>query len=77
MGEIKKALNNYDLDEITTVVLLRESADNLVYAIGEKNKKILRISKRLPAEECQMWWTHIFLTNIWQQTTVTTYWLRF
>lgn len=51
MEEIKKALNNYDLDEITPVILLRESGDNLVYVVGENNKKILRISKRLPVED--------------------------
>lgn len=51
MEEIKKALNNYNLDEVTPVTLLRESGDNFVYVIGEKNKKILRISKRLPIED--------------------------
>lgn len=51
MEKIKKALQDYNLDEISPVILLRESSDNLVYVIGEKNKKILRISKRLPVED--------------------------
>lgn len=51
MEEIKKALNNYNLNEVVPITLLRESGDNFVYVIGEKNKKILRISKRLPIED--------------------------
>ncbi len=51
MEKIKKALQDYNLDEISPITLLRESGDNLVYVIGEKDKKILRISKRLPIED--------------------------
>lgn len=51
MEKIKKALQDYNLDEISPIVLLRESSDNLVYLIGEKSKKILRISKRLPVDD--------------------------
>ncbi len=51
MENINKALLEYNLKETTPVVLLRESSDNFVYSIGEKNKTILRISKRLPVED--------------------------
>ncbi len=51
MEEIKKALQNYDIKEFDPIVFLRESGDNLVYLIGEKDKKVLRISKRLPIED--------------------------
>lgn len=43
----------YDLSEPVSVQLVRESADNVVYSIGSKNKKILRISKRLPVRDIQ------------------------
>lgn len=33
--------------------MIRESSDNFVYLVGEKNKKILRVSKRLPIEDAQ------------------------
>lgn len=53
MEEIQKALLAYNLDESTPITLLRESGDNFVYIVGEKNKKILRISKRLPVEDIE------------------------
>jgi homoserine kinase type II len=51
MEEIKKALLNYNLIETNPIVLLRESGDNFVYIVGEKDKKVLRVSKRLPIED--------------------------
>ena len=48
---ISTVLKNYDLAETFPAVLLRESEDNEVFVVGEKNKKILRISKRLPVTE--------------------------
>ncbi len=48
---ISKALREYDLSEVVPISLVRESADNVVYVVGEKDKKILRISKRLAAED--------------------------
>jgi len=51
MEEIKKVLKNYDIKEGTPIVLLRESGDNFVYSVGEKEKKVLRISKRLPIDD--------------------------
>lgn len=49
--KITEALKNYDLAETLPVTLLRESSDNKVFIIGQKNKKILRISKKLLAED--------------------------
>jgi len=51
MEKITEILKGYDLAETTPVTLLRESSDNKVFVIGQKNKKILRISKKLPAED--------------------------
>lgn len=51
MEEIKIALQNYDIKETNPIILLRESGDNFVYIVGEKYKKVLRISKRLPIED--------------------------
>lgn len=51
MQAISKALKEYNLSEESPVNLVRESADNVVYAIGENDKKIFRISKRLAAED--------------------------
>lgn len=50
MQEISKALEEYDLPENSPINLIRESADNVVYVIGQNDKKILRISKRLAVE---------------------------
>jgi len=64
MEKIKKALQDYNLDKTDPVTLLRESSDNLVYIIGEKNKKILRISKRLPVEDIKFEYEAMeFLSN--------------
>jgi Ser/Thr protein kinase RdoA (MazF antagonist) len=49
--EIKIALQKYHINELEPITLMRESGDNFVYVIGEKDKKILRISKRLPVED--------------------------
>lgn len=51
MEKIQELLTNYELVETSPVYLLRESSDNEVFVVGEKNKKILRISKRLPIED--------------------------
>lgn len=51
MKKILESLKNYDLIEITPINIIRESSDNKVFVIGNKNKKILRISKRLPIED--------------------------
>lgn len=44
-------LENYNLVETSPIKLLRESNDNIVLVIGRKDKKILRISKRLPVAD--------------------------
>lgn len=51
MEKIIKSLKNYDLKEISPINILRESDDNEVFAIGKKDKKIFRISKRLPIDD--------------------------
>lgn len=51
MNNLNKIIDEYDLKEITPITLLRESSDNIVYSIGEKYKKILRISKHLVLDE--------------------------
>jgi len=51
MENIEKELENYNLIENKPIVLIRESADNKVFSVGQNNKKILRISKRLPVED--------------------------
>ncbi|PIP24502.1 MAG: hypothetical protein COX35_00320 [Candidatus Nealsonbacteria bacterium CG23_combo_of_CG06-09_8_20_14_all_37_18] len=51
MKNITELLKNYDMIETYPINLLRESSDNRVFVIGEKNKKILRVSKRLPVED--------------------------
>jgi len=48
---LSELLQNYELSESSPITLLRESGDNFVYSVGEKGKKILRISKRLPVED--------------------------
>jgi len=53
MNHINELLKSYSIDETSPVELLRESADNIVYAVGKKNKSILRISKRLPVQDLQ------------------------
>ena len=51
MEAVQKILNQYDIPEVSPIEMVRESGDNHVYLIGEKNKKILRVSKRLPIED--------------------------
>ncbi len=46
-------LKQYNLEEFGSPKLIRESADNIVYLAGTKDKKILRISKRLPVEDIE------------------------
>lgn len=51
MKNIEKAITRYSLEETMPINLIRESSDNMVFSVGEKNKKIIRISKRLPIED--------------------------
>lgn len=51
MEEISKVLKEYNLSEESPINLLRESADNTVYVVGENDKKILRVSKRLATKD--------------------------
>jgi homoserine kinase type II len=48
--EIKEALNLYSLDSYEPIRLIRESADNKVFMVGD-SKNIFRVSKRLPVED--------------------------
>lgn len=48
---IEKILEQYNLPEKTPINLIRESGDNFVFSIGEKEKTILRLSKRLPIKD--------------------------
>ncbi len=48
---LKNIIGQYDLKDAAKLKFVRESSDNIVYSIGSSNKKILRISKRLPAED--------------------------
>ncbi len=43
---MEKILDQYDILEKTPIIFIHESSDNIVYCIGEKDKKILRISKK-------------------------------
>ncbi len=51
MNKIIKILAQYDIPESSPVELIRESGDNQVYVVGSSDKRILRISKRLPIED--------------------------
>lgn len=51
MQELSQVLKEYALTEDSPINFVRESADNVVYVIGENDKKILRISKRLAPED--------------------------
>ena len=53
MEGIKEILNQYDISEMSPVTFIRESSDNAVYCIGDKDRKILRISKRLSLSDVQ------------------------
>lgn len=46
-------IKQYNLSEPVNQRLIRESADNIVYSVEGKDKKILRISKRLPIEDIE------------------------
>lgn len=64
---IQKVLNQYNLSENSPVKLIRESGDNFVFLIGENEKTILRISKRLPMEDVAFEYDliqHLFFKNI-------------
>lgn len=50
---ITQVLDNYILTDRAPTKLLHESPDNIVYIVGEKNKIIIRISKRLSAEDIE------------------------
>lgn len=51
MKKIIKLLEKYSISESTPLKLIRESNDNYVYVIGCKNKKILRVSKKINTED--------------------------
>lgn len=51
MEEIKKTLEQYDLTEKEPITLVRESSDNEVFKIGDKERTVLRVSKRLARED--------------------------
>lgn len=51
MDEIEKVISEYQLAENAPCILLRESSDNRVYAVGCTDKKILRIGKKLSVPE--------------------------
>lgn len=48
---LKRALQEFGIDAKQPVVLTRESADNIVFTLGVRDKKVLRISKRLPVDD--------------------------
>ncbi len=50
-SKIENVLKNYNLLEKTPIILLRESADNFVFVVGETHKSIVRVSKRLPIQD--------------------------
>lgn len=51
MEQIAGFLEFYDIPEKFPIVPIRESSDNAVFLIGETDKKVLRVSKRLPIED--------------------------
>ena len=53
MNTLEKILNQYNISEVAPIEMIRESGDNHVYTIGNKEKNILRVSKRLPLEDVQ------------------------
>lgn len=48
---IREAMTSFGFDAATPISPLRESADNSVFIIGGKDRKVLRVSKRLPIED--------------------------
>lgn len=59
---IESIISNYKIGEQEPVVLLRESSDNRVYVIGDTNRKILRIGKKLSVPE--IFFEHEVLTTL-------------
>ena len=51
MKKISKILSQYNIPPNSSAHLLRESSDNQVYVVGNRQKKILRLSKKLPIED--------------------------
>jgi|SRR3989344_2563739 len=51
--KIIKLLENYNLTDNSRFKILRESTDNIVYSVGTKEKKILRLGKHLPIQEVE------------------------
>ena len=51
MKKIPKILSQYNIPPNSSAHLLRESSDNQVYVVGNRQKKILRLSKKLPIED--------------------------
>lgn len=49
MADAVEILKQYKLSENVPLKLLRESSDNMVYLIGNNDRKILRISRKLPS----------------------------
>jgi Ser/Thr protein kinase RdoA (MazF antagonist) len=48
---IKRAMEDFGIGEGEPIMSIRESADNAVFVVGTKNKRVLRVSKRLPVED--------------------------
>jgi Ser/Thr protein kinase RdoA (MazF antagonist) len=53
METIKHIVDQYDWSEKEPVQLIRESADNKVYVVGDSQKTVIRVSKRLLIEDVQ------------------------
>lgn len=73
--KIKTILDQYDILENTPIILIHESSDNIVYCIGEKDKKILRISKKSTINDVNFEFEAIeylsrngFLVPVWIKT---------
>jgi homoserine kinase type II len=49
--DIRKALEVFGASEGEPIVPVRESPDNAVFFVGVTNKKVLRVSKRLPIKD--------------------------
>ena len=53
-NKLEKILDQYNIPEKIPVVLIHESSDNIVYCIGEKDKKILRVSKKAVIDDVRL-----------------------
>jgi Ser/Thr protein kinase RdoA (MazF antagonist) len=53
MDRVTKIIGQYSLPEYQPVRLIRESGDNKVYVVGDGNKTVLRLSKRLSVNDVQ------------------------